>query len=112
MVGASFISPELKNEFGSIKCDYLIKYLMGLCFVTLSDTNANIGDASCYFSLYAASGFLTMRMKLREGAWGKDAPSFRGERRPLGASLTIEFSNRGGVFPQMSVTAEELLFIF
>ena len=78
---------------------------MGLCFVTISDTSVNIGDAFCYFSLYAVSGFLTMRMKLREGAWGKDAPSFRGERRLLGASLTLEFSNTEGVFPQMSVAA-------
>ena len=57
VIGASFISPKFKNELSSIKCDSLIKYLMGLYFATLSDTNVNIGDAFCYFSLYATSVF-------------------------------------------------------
>ena len=65
-------------------------------FFMFFDTTANIDDAFCYFLLYAASVFLTKRMKLREGAWGKDAPSFHGEGRPLGASLTLEFHNIEG----------------
>ena len=59
--------------------DYLIKYFICAFFVALSVTTADTGDAFYYFTLYAASGFLTMRMKLREGAWGKDALSFDGE---------------------------------
>ena len=101
IIGASYISPEFYDESSSMKRNYLLKCIMGLCFVTLSDTTVNTGDVFRCFSLYAASGFLTKPMKLREGVWGKDAPSFRGERRPLGASLTLEFSNTEGVsFPK------------
>ena len=72
-------------------------------FATLPDTTANMGDAFCNFPLNDASGFLATRMKLREGAWGKDAPSFDGERCPLGVSLPLRFSmQRGSLFPIVS----------
>ena len=76
------------------------KILHVVIFVILSDIPANIGDAFCYFPLYADSGFLTMQMKLQEGAFGKDAPSFHGERHPSGG-ITLDFPNTEGVsFPK------------
>ena len=53
-----------------------------MCFVLFSDTTVIIGGALCYFALDARVVFLAMRMEFREGAWGKDAPSFDWERRP------------------------------
>ena len=76
-----------------------------LISVILSHTAANMGNTFCNFPLYAASVFFfVMRMKLREVAVGKDAPSFDGERRPLGASVS---QYRGGIFPQQSVATKE-----
>ena len=44
-----------------------------------------MGDAFCYFPLYAVSRFFfVMRMKLGEAAWGKDAPLFDRKARPFG----------------------------
>ena len=64
------------------------------------DTTVNMGDAFCNFPLYNASVFLAMRMKFCEGAWGKDASWFDGERRPLGASLPLQFSDTEGSVTQ------------
>ena len=36
----------------------------------LRNTTANIGDTLRNIPLYDVSGFLVVRMKLREGAWG------------------------------------------
>ena len=62
----------------------------------LRETNVDVGDAFCNFPLYDASGALAKRMELCKGAWGNDAPSFDGERRLLGSSLTLQFSNTSG----------------
>ena len=43
-----------------------------------------MGDAFCYFPMNVASGFWAMQMELRKGVWGKDVPSFDGERHPWG----------------------------
>ena len=76
--------------------------------VILSDKTVNMGDTFCYVLLYAASIVLALRMKLCEGAWGKDAPSFCGERRPEGGIFDFSVSEyRGGVFPQWSFAAKE-----
>ena len=89
----SFIRPDFYEELTSVRCDYSRKYITCVLFVILSDTTDNICGTFCHFSLFAASIFLAMQMKLREGAWGKDAPSFGGERRHQGASLTFQFPN-------------------
>ena len=69
-------------------------------FFILSDTITRMGEIFCYFPLFASSGFLAVRMKLPEGAWGKDALAFDGEGRFLGASLTLEFTSiEGTSFP-------------
>ena len=61
-----------------------------MVLVILSDTTVNIGDVPIWLlSPVCCEWFsFTMQIKLRKGAWGKDTPSFHGERRPLGASLT------------------------
>ena len=63
----------------------------------LYDTSPNMGEFFFgIFPLYDASSFLAYANELNEGTLRMNAPSFEGERRPLGASLTLHFFNTEG----------------
>ena len=75
VVGVSFISEDFYDELGLMECNYLIKYLMRVLFVILSDVTANMGDAFCYSPLHAVSVFFFCYVNETSGSrLGKDVP--------------------------------------
>ena len=95
---ASLLFPSIfYDELIVIGYNYFIKYLMRESCIILSDnTTTNMDNAFCYFPSMLRVFFFRYVNEAWERRLGKDAPSFEGEIRPLGTSLTNGFSNTEG----------------
>ena len=99
VVGVSFISEDLCDELTSMGHDHLMRWILYffLLFylIKLPVWKMHFVTFPCILRVF----FFAMRMKLWEGAWGKDVPSFDGKRRPLGHNWLLSFPIQKGRVP-------------